>query len=98
MLIPRRVVPPCNTTMTSPPSPQGPWSKRRTGASILFGIAVAFSAVAAVGGATAGGAAADRPLSPPSDEMVRYQVSGSPGAAEYVTYAIEYHQQYEPNV
>ncbi|HZU48410.1 MAG TPA: MmpS family transport accessory protein [Mycobacterium sp.] len=84
--------------MTNPPSPQGPWSKHRTGASILFGIAVAFSAVAAVGGAAAGQATADRPLSPPTNETVRYQVSGSPGAAEYITYEVDYHQQYEPNV
>lgn len=38
------------------------------------------------------------PLAPPSNETIRYQVSGSPGAAEYVTYELDYHQQYEPNV
>lgn len=64
----------------------------------MFGVAVMGAAVVAVGDATAGSAAADRPLLPPSSETVRYQVSGSPGAAEYITYEVDYHQQYEPNV
>jgi hypothetical protein len=66
----------------------------------VWGVAVTGAAVVAVGGATAGSAAADqplRPLAPPSNETISYQVNG-PGAAEYVTYAIDYHQEYEPNV
>jgi hypothetical protein len=63
----------------------------------VFGVVVTGAAVVGVGGAAAGSAAADRPLLPPSSETVRYQVSGS-GAAEYITYEVDYHQQYEPNV
>ncbi len=65
----------------------------------MLGVAVTGAAVVA-GGATPGSAAADQPLlplAPPSNETIRYQVTG-PGAAEYVTYALDYHQQYEPNV
>jgi hypothetical protein len=90
-------VTPCSTTMTSQSSPQRPRGPRRTGASCLFGLAI-FAAVAAVGGATAGGAAATRPRVPPSAETIRYQVNGSAGTAEYVTYAIDYGQQFESNV
>lgn len=84
--------------MASQPSPQPPRDTSRRVGSILFGVAVTFAAVAAVGGATAGSASADHPRMPPSDETISYQVNGSPGAAEYITYAIDYHQEYQPNV
>ncbi|MCV7032828.1 MmpS family transport accessory protein [Mycobacterium heckeshornense] len=84
------------TSHSSPQRPRGP--RRRTRASCLFGAAL-FAAVAVVGGATAGSAAANRPLvPPPGTETIRYQVNGSPGAAEYISYAIDYGQQYESTV
>jgi hypothetical protein len=42
--------------------------------------------------------ATGQPQSPTPDRLIRYEVSGAPGTAEYLTYEFEYNQAHEANV
>lgn len=81
--------------MISPAVPEPPHKNRRTAPSILFAVVVGFAAT--VGG-TATANAVVRPQVPKYDKMIRYEVSGAPGTAEYLTYEIDYGQAHETNV
>lgn len=81
--------------MISPAVPEPPHKNRRTAPPILFAVVVGFAAT--VGG-TATANAVVRPQVPKYDKMIRYEVNGAPGTAEYLTYEIDYGQAHETNV
>ena len=84
--------------MTRPALPEPPQKNRRTAPSILFAVVVGFAAIVAIGD-TPGANAVVRPQTAPKyDATVRYEVSGAPGTAEYLTYEIDYAQAHETNV
>jgi len=78
--------------MTRPALSEPPQRKRGTTPAIFPAVAVAV--VAAVGGGTLPAAHATGNEEP----MIRYEVSGVPGTAEYLSYEIEFSQGHEANV
>ncbi|MGC2652639.1 MAG: MmpS family transport accessory protein [Mycobacterium sp.] len=78
--------------MTRPALPSPPRTNRRT---LLIGLATILTVSAGTAPGTANATA--RPQSP-SNPLVRYEVSGAPGTAEYLTYEIDYQQGHETNV
>ena len=81
--------------MTSSALPEPPDKSRRTAPSILFAVVVGFAATVS---STATANAVPRPQAPQYDAMIRYEVSGAPDTAEYLTYEIDYGQAHETNV
>jgi hypothetical protein len=71
------------------PSP----TNRRT---VLVALATILTVTAGTAPATAKATA--RPQSPSSNHLIRYEVSGGSGPAEYLTYEINYNQAHETNV
>lgn len=82
--------------MTSSALHEPPDKSRRAAPSILFAVVVGFAATV---GNTATANAGVRPQTPPKyDKTIRYEVSGTPDTAEYLTYEIDYGQAHETNV
>ena len=63
---------------------------------LLVALATTLTVTAGTVPATANATA--RPQSPNSDHLIRYEVSGGPGMAEYLTYEINFNQAHETNV
>jgi hypothetical protein len=61
---------------------------------VLIGLAAILMISSVPGAAHATG----RPQSPAGDRMIRYEVSGAPGTAEYLAYELDYNQAHEANV
>jgi Mycobacterium membrane protein len=78
--------------MTRPALPSPSRTNRRT-------LVISLATILTISAGTASGTAnaTGRPQSP-SDPLIRYEVSGAPGTAEYLTYELDYGQAHETNV
>jgi hypothetical protein len=79
--------------MTRPALPSPPRTYRRF---LLIALATILTVSAGTAPGTANATA--RPQSPSSNRQIRYEVSGAPGTAEYLTYEIDFGQAHETNV
>lgn len=83
--------------MTRPALAEPPQRRRRTAPAILSAVVVGVGASMS-GGATAAANAGGHPLNTSGDPLIRYEVSGAPGTAEYLTYEKDFTQAHEANV
>jgi len=83
--------------MTSRALPRPSHRHRRTAPAILFAVIVGLAGCVGAGG-TATANVGGKPLSPNSEPMIRYELSGVPGTAEYITYEQDFTQAHETNV
>ena len=84
--------------MTGAAVPAPTQKTRGSGVFVRSAVVVGFAAIAGVGATSTGAAHATKPPLDQTDPTIIYEVTGTPGTAEYLTYEIDFGQAHETNV